>query len=259
MVNFSLFIFFIAISTFVFGNVEEGLKQVSIHDRTCMRAFFDHSVKMDQIAHILFFENKPVSLIAIVLKAKGHYFNDIFCLKGWRAFKKNEYLFPHPHFIFSESAVDFNRDFKVLHIYLINKKSLENCLNTHLSIFKEILGQEIDSKLFIRALEEGQSLDSLIHKNEALLGILLGFGAESSNAFLNFNAGYPQQGTYNEINIKSPKGCKIQPVVFMGNPNSREVKELVSLYEKELEEFSKLYKQKKDRLKLVLEKLCAEQ
>lgn len=259
MVKVSLLTFALATSSLIFGGiVDDGLKQLSMHDRACMKAFFDDAVKMDQIGHVLYFENKPISIIAKVLKDKSHHFQDVLCLKGWYAFKRNEHLFPHPNFIFSESIVDFNKDFKALHIYLINKKSLEICLDKHASIFKKILGQRFDSKLFVKALDEGYPLDSLIHKNEVLLGILLGFGEESSKAFCDFNKGFPQE-SYCGIEIRSPKGCKIQPVAFMGNPNSQEVKELLSLYEKELEEFSKLYKQKKDRLKLTLERLCAEQ
>jgi len=178
-------------------------------------------------------------------------------LKGWRAFKKNEHLFPHPHFIFTASEVNFDKNFKVLHIYLINKKSLESCLDKHQLIFKEILGQGFDSKFFIKALEQGHPLDCLIHKNEVLLGILLGFGEKSSVAFQECNAGCAQTQTYCAIDIKSPKGCKIQPVVFMGDPNTPEVKELIFLYEKELEQFSKVYMQKQDHLKLVLDRLCA--
>jgi len=256
MVKFPLITLFLATSSLVFGSVvEDGLKQVSMHDRVCMRAFFDDAVKMDQIGHVLYFENKPVSIIAKALKTKGRHFHDVLCLKGWYAFKRNEDLFPHPHFIFSESIIDFNKDFKALHIYLINKKSLEICLDKHASIFKEILGQQFNSKLFIKALEEGCSLDSLIHKNEALLGILLGFGEESSKAFRDFNED-SLRDSYCSIEIKSPKGCKIQPVVFMGNPDSMEVKALSKVYADELEQFAKIYARKKGSLKRILEKLC---
>lgn len=259
MVKCPFLVLFFATSELLFGGiVEEGLKQTSMHDRACMRAFFDDAIKMDQIAHVLYFENKPAAVIAKIIKAKGNHFHHIFCLKGWRAFKKNERFFPHPHFIFSESEVNFDNDFKVLHIYLINKKTLARCLAKHMLIFQEILGQEFDSKLFIRALEEGLPLDSLIHKNEVLLGILLGFGEKSSTDFRDFNAGSLQSQTYCGIDIKSPRGCKIQPVVFMGDPDAQEVKELISIYEEELEKFSKIYMQKKDPLKLILERLCAE-
>jgi len=262
----SLF-FFLAISTSIFGGVvKDGLKQISVHDRVCMKVFFDEAIKMDQIAHVLYFENKPVSIIANVLKSSnGRHFNDILCLKGWHAFKKNEHLFPHPHFIFSESIVSFDESFKVLHIYIINKESLENCLDLHANLFKETLGQEFNPRQFVSQLEEGQPLNSLINKNEMLLGILLGFGEESSIAFQDFNAEHgdipntSQKETYCGIDLKRPKGCRINPVAFMGNPHSPQVKELISTYEKELEEISSTYKQKKNSLIMVLQRLCAEE
>jgi hypothetical protein len=255
--------FFLILSTSIFGGVvEDGLRQISLHDRVCMKAFFDDAIKMDQIAHVLYFKNKPVSVIGKALKAKGRYFNDILCLKGWRAFKKNEHFFPHPHFIFSENVVCFNENFTALHIYLINKESLELCLQQYIHLFQKALGQEFNPRQFITQLEEGYSLDSLINKDEMLLGILLGFGEEASKTFRDFEEEYgdhPDESnaeTYCGIELKRPKGCKINPVTFMGNPHSPQVKILAATYEDELEEISKIYRDKKDPLKMVLEKLC---
>jgi hypothetical protein len=260
MAKFILLSLFLIVTTTIFGSVvDDGLKQMSLNDRVCMKAFFDDAIKMDQIAHVLYFKNKPVSIIGKVIKTSaGRHFSDTLCLKGWHAFKSNEHLFPHPHFLFNESVVSFDENFKVLHIYLINKEAIASCLDQHLPIFKEILGEEFSSSQFIQQLEGGYSLDSLIQKDEMLLGILLGFGEESSKAFREFNA---QQGaleteTYCGIDLKKPKGCKIQPVVFMGNPQSSEVKALIRTYEEELEEISQIYSKKKGSLKTVLEKLC---
>lgn len=263
MIKFLLIPLFLILSISIFGGVvEDGLKQISLHDRVCMKTFFDDAIKMDQIAHVLYFKNKPVSIIGKALKVKGRHFSDIFCLKGWYAFKKNEHLFPHPHFIFSENVVSFNETFKALHIYLINKESLELCLQQHIHLFQEILDQEFSPRQFITQLEEGYSLDSLINKDEMLLGILLGFGEEASKSFRDFEAEYgnhseaPTVETYCGIELRRPKGCRINPVIFMGNPHSPQVKMLASTYENELGQISKIYREKKDPLKMVLEKLC---
>jgi hypothetical protein len=261
MIKFLLFSFFLAVVTAVFGGVpEDGLKQISLHDRICMKAFFDDAIKTEQIAHVLYFENKPVAIIGRILKPNHDRYNEILCLKGWYAFKKNEYLFPHPHFLFNERMVSFDENFKVLHIYLINKKALEICLDQHLHCFKEVLGKEFNPQQFIAQLQEGQSLNSLLHEDEMLLGILLGFGEESSKAFRDFNAKQidyiAETETYCGIHLKKPKDCRINPVIFMGDPNSAQVKELTSAYEKELEEISNIYRQKKNSLIMVLEKLC---
>lgn len=166
----SLLLLFLAFMTSIFGDVvDNGLKQLSLNDRMCMKWFFDEAITKDQAAHVIFFNNKPVCFTGPALKHRDKNFKDTLVLRGWHAFKKNENLFPHPNFIFNEYVKESGGDF---------------------------------------------------------------------------------------IDLKPPKGCKINPVVFMGNPNSPQVKELISTYEKELEEISGTYKQKKDPLKMILEKLC---
>lgn len=261
--SFLTFLLLAAMTTILGGVVEDGLKQTSLHERVCMRAFFNDAIKMDQIAHVLYFENKPISIIAKTLRCNNvKYFNDSLCLKGWMAFKKYEHLFPHPHFLFSESIVSFDESFKVLHVYLINKDATYTCLEKNLYHFRKTLGEEFNPREFILQLEKGVPLDILLNKDEMLLGILLGFGEESSKAFVDFNTKQiepfesPKEERYCAINLKKPRGCKINPVVFMGNPNSPQVLDLASDYEKELEEISRIYGEKKDPLKMVLEKLC---
>ena len=253
---------FLVFTTTIFGGVvEKGLKQISLNDRMNMKIFFDSAIKKDQAAHVLYFLSKPICLTGPVLRAKNKNFEDTLCLKGWVAFKKNEHLFPHPNFIFSEH-VYASTNFKVLDIYLINKKSLKRCIAEHLAIFKETLGQEFSSEQFIAKLEEGSPINSLLGNEEMLMGILLGYGEESSQAFKQKRTkctqifAPPATDSYQRIDMKQPKGCKIDPVVFMGNPKSSQVKALISIYEKELEEISKIYSEKKDLLKMVLEKLC---
>lgn len=256
--------FSLAFTTVIFGGVvEDGLRQISLSDRINMKFFFDEAIKKDQAAHVLYFQNKPACLTGPVLKDKNKNFKETLCLKGWIAFKKNEHLFPHPNFIFNENIYD-SANFKVLDIYIINKKSLKRCVEEHLSIFKETLGQEFSAEQFITKLEEGIPLNVLINKDEMLIGLILGYGEESSQAFKEIRTkctqtfAPPPTESYQRIEMLQPKGYKIGPVVFMGNPESPQVKALVSVYEKELEEISKNYGNKKGSLKRVLEKLCEE-
>jgi hypothetical protein len=73
--KFSFLAFFLTACKLVFGSVvEDSLKQVSMHDRACMSTFFDDAIKKDQIVHILYFENKPVSVIDKILMARGALF-----------------------------------------------------------------------------------------------------------------------------------------------------------------------------------------
>jgi hypothetical protein len=252
----------LAYATVIFGGVvEDGLSRISLKDQINMNFFFDEAIKKDQAAHVLFFQNKPACLTGPVLKGKNKNFKETLCLKGWLAFKKNEHLFPHPNFLFNENMYD-SPNFKVLDIYIINKKSLKRCVTEHLSIFKETLGQEFSADQFISQLEKGVPINSLLNKDEMLIGLILGYGEESSKAFKGVRTkctqtfAPPPTESYQRIEIEQPRGCKIGPVIFMGNPKSSQVKTLVSVYEKELEEISKIYGDKKDSLKRVLEKLC---
>lgn len=254
------FIFILVYGNSVFGSqVDERLKQVSSHDCACMRVFFDQAIKFDQAAHVLFFRSKPVCQIGIALKYRDKTYHDILALKGWNAFKKKEHLFPHPHFLFSESTFEANVDCKILHIYLINKETLKTYLSNHKFTFQEVLGDEFSPEMFIAQLEEGVQLPRLLNNDEMLLGILLGYGEESSLAFREKRAQATAPltaETYARIELMRPPGCKIEPVVFMGNSNSIEVKNLISTYEKELETAWMMYHKSRNPLKLALEKLC---
>lgn len=243
--------------------IEEGLKNVSWHDKACMRKFFDFAIKSDNAAHVLCFENKPVCFTVIVVKDNRRSFSEILCLKGWRAFKKNEHLFPHPNFIFCEELYDQD-GCKILDIYIINKLAIYKCLRTHSHIFTNALGEEFSPDWFIGKLEQGETLPALIHHNDFLLGILLGYGDESSKAYQDakpMDDSIPEwTETYTGIDAPRPQNCTISPISFMGNPNSHKTQQLLKVYEKELQTIWIEYQQKNDPLLFFLEHLspCAE-
>jgi hypothetical protein len=258
-----IFSFFLVFGNYVFGNVvDDGIKQTSFHERICMKIFFDRAIKYDQAAHVLYFKNKPICMTGVALRYQGKTYKDILALNGWRAFKKNEHLFPHPNFIFSENIFEAGNDCKILHIYFINKESLKTYLAEYQSLFQKVLGKEFSSQTFIAQLETGIPLPKLLNEDEMLLGILLGYGEESALAFKEMRShstesyAPPSTEKYCRIDLERPKGCKIDPVVFMGNPQSAEVLKLRSTYEQELEEVWSLYKKSNNLLKSVLEKLC---
>ncbi len=258
-----IFLFLLIVIPSLFGStVEDKLKYVLLDEKICMRKFFDFAIKFDHAAHVLYFENKPVCLTGVVIKDKHRTFRDVLHLKGWKAFRKNENLFPHDNFIFNE-CLSVSGDFKVLDIYIINKPALEKCLHQNMNVFRECLGDEFTSEWFISRLTEGQPIISLVNDNEILLGILLGFGKEASKAYQvaqeDAKMTIPDwSDTYCGIDSKRPNGCKIYPIGFMGNPHSLEVQTLISIYEKELEVFWKYYQTKNDSLLVFLECLCKE-
>lgn len=130
--------------------------------------------------------------------------------------------------------------------------------------FRNVLGENLSPEKFIAQLEQENKLLPLIHYDECLLGLILGFGLDSSTAFKDQNVllkpdqPYPAWSEhYRGIDIREPKKCLIFPVGFMGDPHSKEVQNLVELYEQELQELWKTFQHSRNTLQLVLEKLCA--
>lgn len=160
----SLFLsIFLTYTTCIFGNiVDERIKQVSLNDRICMKVFFDQAIKHNQAAHVLYYKNKSVCITCIALKHSDKGFKDILALRGWHAFKKNEHLFSHPNFIFSENIFEAGTDCRALHIYIINKISLKDCLDGHSELFTKLLGEEFSPAHFIKKLEKRRFAPLLI-------------------------------------------------------------------------------------------------
>ncbi len=152
----------------------------------------------------------------------------------------------------------------MIHIFLINKNSLANCLWRYQDVFKEILGESFAPEKFLLDLEKKKALLSLIRHDECLLGIILGYGHEAALAFKEQNMGLAEDNSYSSatelyqgIELEAPKRSLIFPVGFMGNPQSEEVQNLRKKYEIELQELWVKYKRSRNTLKLVLENLCA--
>ncbi len=257
-----IFLFLLSLTFSAYGaSIEATLKHISLDEKIKMRKFFDYSLCLDQLGHVLFFETKPVCLTGFLLKGQKP-FIEVMSRKGWYCFKKNETLFPHPRYLIQERIVECDKDFTAYHIYIINKQALIKCLNEHVELFRVRLGTDFTSEQFMSRLEEGENLSCLIQENDELLGVLLGFGEESAKAFKTVNEKkddfYCSKWTddYCGIDVSKPKGCKLFPVGFMGNPNSTEVQHLVATYEQELKEIWNVYRQSKDPLLMVLEKFC---
>lgn len=242
------------------SSVKENLKQISLNDKLLMKEFVELTIRQANAGHVIYFDNKPVCLGGTFIKSPQIRFDNILWLKGWKAFKRNEHLFAHPNFIFNTHLFEKEEGWQTLDLFIINKKALCRCVNQHLNLFQEILGSHFTYESFLAQIESGHSLSSLIHYNEMLLGILLGFGEESCRAYQEMRNKYkggvpPWTETYCGIEIKSPNIRKIFPIGYMGNPQSLEVQKLAATYEKELEIFWNIYR-KQDPLVFFLECIC---
>lgn len=236
--------------------VDDQLKHLSSSEKIHLKDFFAMVVREDHLGHVLFFPNKPACLTGIQIR-RNMPIRDKAFLNGWKAWKKNEHLFPHPNFIFCSEVAKFKNLDEYLHVYIINKKTLIARLIEFEDFFKEILGEDFSKEAFIENLEKTKHLSALINNDDALRGLLLGFDKESAIAFKQvstrrFKGDLAEQ--YQRINCEAGGKHIIHPVVFMGNPDAQEASMLMQAYAHELDPIQDLY-QKKDLLKLVLEAL----
>jgi hypothetical protein len=158
-----------------------SFEQLSWDERFFIRQFFLYFLKEGDLGHVLFFDTKPACFTSINKKPRRSYRSKNI-LKGWHYWKQVETEFHHSNFIFLEEEVLIGRK-KFLHIFVINKKTLSEVLQANLDLFQQVLGYDFSPQNFITSLEKERQLRPLIHDDEALLGIILGFGAESSLEF----------------------------------------------------------------------------
>jgi hypothetical protein len=249
------------ISNRVEGNwVEDRLKDLSIEEKDTLSFFFKNAIKEDHLGHVLFFSSKPACLIGGFLdesKEKSKLF-----FKGWKIWKAKEHLFPHPDFLIYETYSNTS-EAKTLHIYFINKKTLHESLTQHEAVLKEKIGKEFSKQRFLKDLEEKQI--AAFGCNEALTGFLLGYGIESSFAFKNEKQQLilcTKKENFELIPSKRSlllklKGINVEPLTFMGDPNSQEVQTLQKKYAIELERIEALF-QEDNFLEKILSALCSE-
>ncbi len=251
------FLIFLLVSTSLFGNiVEEGLRSIPCQEKEKMNHFFDYAIKICHAGYVLYFESKPVCLISFWQEDDSTTkFRD-----GWNAYKKYKDLFPHRNYIFDECNTNITSKTAV-NIYLINRRRFVECINQYSNIFKEILHQEVEGEKFLQEIDKGKHLIDLIEGNEILLGILLGYGEESSKLYhkkqLEFKQNQMVDKSYVTITSENVDEIEIYPVVFKGNINSEEAKQISTKFHNERKLLWKIYLEKKqDSINFFLDALC---
>lgn len=179
---FTVLFSFITIPLFG-GMVQERMKEVPLKEQFLMNEFVKLNFEWFQYSHVLFFDNKPISLASAFLKSPENSIRDLLWIEGLRSFKQYEYLFPHPNYIFSMNIFEEDEEgYQEMDLFIINKRSLAKCCTKHLMIFKKILGDQFSYEWLVSELKN-KKLFQVIKKDQMLLGILLGYGKESSLAF----------------------------------------------------------------------------
>ncbi len=222
-------------------------------------AFF---VQKDSLGYVLFGETKPVCFTGIPLNYREYVlpyslekpkeFQKNIRL-GWEAWIRHRHLFKPSNIVICEEYQRVDGGW-FLQLFFVNKKTLFPLLVKYRDDFSEVLGADFSPERFIETLEKKKVLRPLIYNDQKLLGLLLGFGRESSATFRDMMQGKEVSDEFKKVGYR-PQGCTIVPVCFRANPDSPEVKELVETFTKEIQEIEKIYKS--DRfLTHTLEALC---
>jgi len=244
--------------------VQKQISTIPDEERTLLEHFFQKLVKTEGLGYVLF-GTKPVCLTGYFLKMPlGNQLSRTDCFlikKGWMVWKKYEHLFPHPNFIiFEENKL---RDDPNLHpIFFISKKNCLDVVAKNKTFFEKKLKTTFGTEEFLKQIEVKQSLYDLINFHEGLLGILLGYGFESSMQYcyrdMVWNSKVPVP--YKEIvlhcisNDSFSEHFSVYPMQFVGNPESQEVKTIVDQNLKERALIHSLYSEG-NFLEITLKKL----
>ena len=227
---------------------EHIVSSFSAKERLILEQFFQVLVKSDGLGNVLF-GSKPISLSGYfhsVPMGNMLYGSSSYAIKrGWHVWQKYEKLFDHPEYIIFAENMPVG-DFAICSIYFMNKRSVLEIVNKHRELFEKELGKDFDPNIFLDTIEKNHTLLSLLNHNEGLLGILLGYGAESSTnyhqRYLVWELGLPL--TYSDADFQavtfdyaSSFITAIHPIAFSGNPHSPEVK---SIIEQNIQERSKI-------------------
>ncbi len=154
-------------------------------DREDINRLFYQLVMRDQFGYTLFC-NKPVSFANYFSAPPDESFPflcfDYPLQRGWKVWKKYDYLFDSKKFILVEN--DYLPTLHIRAIVLVNKEAFVNVVNANLPIFRSILGNEATPEQMITDLLSGKDLvKDVLRGNHLLEGIVYGYGVHNPILF----------------------------------------------------------------------------
>lgn len=228
---------------------KQALDSLFSKDKEKIEFLFSHLVRYENLGFVLFGETKAAAYCTLPLRCNYPIYPSSISDKPlkyqnylkqcWMVWMQQRHKFPHPNLIICEEYDLFHEGF-FLQLFFINKQRLYNVIDTYHEDFEEVLGENFSKEKFLLALEQKGKLRPLLKHDEKLLGLILGFGRESSAAFEDFDETVDLE-SFKRVGYR-PCGCMITPVSFMGNPNSEEVKSLVERYTDEIQKIDALYR-----------------
>ena len=131
-------------------------------------------------------------------------------------------------------------------------------MKKHARLFQKEIEGFCDAEGVLKTIEANHSLYTSLNSHEGLLGIMLGFGPESS---LNYYKGrgslYLNNGFLEEVSYQTQEKApyiKIRSIAFMGNPSSPEAQTILQQNKLERKKILKRYSQG-NFLEITLQKL----
>lgn len=226
------------------------LNEIPQEERVCLEEFFEWLVCQEGLGHVLFFD-KPMCLSGFIEDCSPNPLLDIGSGKareGWKVWKRYAHLFHTPNFLLIEEPLnrkeleDFakshNLDLEMRSIFFINKHALVEVIHRHNALFLDLLGTDFSAEGLLRSLENGCSLYAALDQHEGLLGLLLGYGNESSMFY------YDHVCTKKKLPpsiVSYPRETQIHPPLFVTKPQSFEAISLRRKYWKQTRELCKIY------------------
>lgn len=184
---FILFLFYVLPCWGYESNIQERLQVIPKEDREILESFFSYLISFEYFGYVLFGE-KPMAaggfdthftpedtLSEAAMKQRRLHL-------GWYTWEKYASLFSSEKFILRLSKNPVTPSF--YWIVLINKKSCLRCIEENLDTFKSMLGDSFNPQLVLDNLAKKEDIfGDVLKKQEALLGILFGYGKHNARVF----------------------------------------------------------------------------
>lgn len=174
------------------GGMVENLQQVPSSDQERIEKFFRYLMLMD-FGYTLI-GDKPMSLEAYQSNVRSLNINEFFyddqnaiIKNGWQSWDKYKHLFHLENFIFISVPNSIHSDDSFPPdrlILLINKKKCIEVIDQNILFFREALDPDLSAEgLIFKLCHQQDFFKDALKSNEAILGILLGYGIRNSEVF----------------------------------------------------------------------------
>lgn len=163
------------------------LSQIPEQDRIRIEKLFSYLILDEGFGYTLF-GTKPMATIGHDKKTPSeyrekYYSHPLFELESWwKTWEQYCHFFPMKDFIFfSQNGEDW------FEVFLINKPMCLKIIEENIEFFRRTLSLELDSnELLEHILSQSNFFEIGLQKNQALYGLLLGYGKKNSIGFENY-------------------------------------------------------------------------